>query len=593
MPSIPKKKPKLRKTFIPTSHKREKRQKNGTWLETHLWHAKRAHMALKWNFKLATHMNDKSHRAAYRFATERSLMHDASYHSSFKLTGTVTAIRNVMAKYADVDVSKNLSGSVCGSGLLYEAFPQGLLCPFTFHWIPALSTASETLSTDSERMESTHSALSTDSERMKSTHSALSTDSERMAALSTDSERMESTHSALSTDSERMESTHSALSTDSERIESTHSETMERSLIVWIHPSSKQQFTLLMSQSALKLEELSLQRFDFYGPRTTHILASTLRPTSPNREWDNLCAVRSSSSLTPGSVIGINVQDPRHVGIVKMQHREKHAVRNVDVASVSPPSLSFWTAFSDTHPTPATNPATVPILVIQRNAAKLQKYDKLGREVVGGLSVILPKAWAVHFWKQFIFAGMRPIGLTERSSLFFNAGIPDFPRDFPAAAVCRADAEEEGARERERWEKRPPGKRVNFAQHGVASPFCVDWGRVWMPPRGVLRRLDGAAWSDMRALAEPLLPPVDWDSAVLPVLVTLPTGTVASNARVVANGTLLGHVTTASYAFSTGHARAIATVFLNRVATLANAAVRVVNPTGESRDAVMELLAEF
>jgi len=43
-----------------------RRQKNGQWLETHLWFAKRFHMVLKDGFKLPKHSHDKTYRACYR-----------------------------------------------------------------------------------------------------------------------------------------------------------------------------------------------------------------------------------------------------------------------------------------------------------------------------------------------------------------------------------------------------------------------------------------------------------------------------------------------------------------------------------------------
>lgn len=43
-----------------------RRQKNGQWLETHVWFAKRFHMVLKDGYKLPKHSHDKTYRACYR-----------------------------------------------------------------------------------------------------------------------------------------------------------------------------------------------------------------------------------------------------------------------------------------------------------------------------------------------------------------------------------------------------------------------------------------------------------------------------------------------------------------------------------------------
>lgn len=43
-----------------------RRQKNGYWLETHVWFAKRFHMVLKDGYKLPKSSHDKTYRACYR-----------------------------------------------------------------------------------------------------------------------------------------------------------------------------------------------------------------------------------------------------------------------------------------------------------------------------------------------------------------------------------------------------------------------------------------------------------------------------------------------------------------------------------------------
>lgn len=43
-----------------------RRQKNGQWLETHVWFAKRFHMVLKDKYKLPKSSHDKTYRACYR-----------------------------------------------------------------------------------------------------------------------------------------------------------------------------------------------------------------------------------------------------------------------------------------------------------------------------------------------------------------------------------------------------------------------------------------------------------------------------------------------------------------------------------------------
>jgi hypothetical protein len=44
------------------------------WLETHIWHAKRFHMAQHWGYRLADFPNDKGWRACQRALTQYCIM---------------------------------------------------------------------------------------------------------------------------------------------------------------------------------------------------------------------------------------------------------------------------------------------------------------------------------------------------------------------------------------------------------------------------------------------------------------------------------------------------------------------------------------
>ncbi|KAJ2821286.1 Ribonucleases P/MRP protein subunit pop1, partial [Coemansia sp. 'formosensis'] len=54
----------------------ELRQTGKRWLETHVWHAKRMHMKEMWGVMVADSPNERSHRAAYRAAMEKTFVQD-------------------------------------------------------------------------------------------------------------------------------------------------------------------------------------------------------------------------------------------------------------------------------------------------------------------------------------------------------------------------------------------------------------------------------------------------------------------------------------------------------------------------------------
>ena len=55
------------------------------WLETHVWHTKRMHMAQRWGYLLPSNRNDLGVRAAHRAAATATALHDRSYAPPLRL----------------------------------------------------------------------------------------------------------------------------------------------------------------------------------------------------------------------------------------------------------------------------------------------------------------------------------------------------------------------------------------------------------------------------------------------------------------------------------------------------------------------------
>ena len=63
-----------------------RQKKHGTWMETHVWHAKRFHMGERWGVKYPTRCSDKSDRSTYRLVQRNSAcVMDRSYYTSFEI----------------------------------------------------------------------------------------------------------------------------------------------------------------------------------------------------------------------------------------------------------------------------------------------------------------------------------------------------------------------------------------------------------------------------------------------------------------------------------------------------------------------------
>lgn len=121
-------------------------------------------------------------------------------------------------------------------------------------------------------------------------------------------------------------------------------------------------------------------------------------------------------------------------------------------------------------------------MLIQRSveppASPSTSTNHLDSLTLHGWTLILPAGWAMPFFSSLTYTGTRVSGQRERAAQYFEASRPSFPRDYPATEAYNDYAEGREDEERERWERKPPAKRVNYAKLGIRSPFRPDWGVV-------------------------------------------------------------------------------------------------------------------
>ncbi|KAJ3300658.1 hypothetical protein HK104_008592 [Borealophlyctis nickersoniae] len=222
--------------------------------------------------------------------------------------------------------------------------------------------------------------------------------------------------------------------------------------------------------------------------------------------WNDLAYLRTSASLPPGVVIGLTVFDPRISFPPKMPRRvesvpeeadaviQQHlsqwpegvadsriwdpaVVKDVNAKKPSEKALNKRRALAlvpGTPLTPQKGDTRVPILLLQRNCLMQDSAGasrKESREFLSGWDVVVPKGWAMAFWKNFIFAGARVGGLRERHSFHFESGIPCFPYDFPETAASQEWWAQSRAAKQAVFDRTPKSKRPNFDKLRISSPF--------------------------------------------------------------------------------------------------------------------------
>lgn len=113
-----------------------RRQKNKSWLPTHVWHAKRAHMVTRWGFSVAQTPTEKCYRPTHRAHTQDgAIAWDASYFATLVLEAkTVDTLRAALQRLGADDAGGNRyqAGRRVWEGLL--SMSDAVLGPASVYW---------------------------------------------------------------------------------------------------------------------------------------------------------------------------------------------------------------------------------------------------------------------------------------------------------------------------------------------------------------------------------------------------------------------------------------------------------------------------
>ncbi|XP_032373912.1 ribonucleases P/MRP protein subunit POP1 isoform X1 [Etheostoma spectabile] len=121
-----------------------RRQRKNVWLETHIWHAKRFHMAKKWGYCLGDRPTYKCYRPSYRAMSSHCLLQDLSYYCCIELQGEEDKLLASLSQLCSKEAGPTFAAAVClsgrrqGSVVVYRAglYPSQPLGPVTFLWRP-------------------------------------------------------------------------------------------------------------------------------------------------------------------------------------------------------------------------------------------------------------------------------------------------------------------------------------------------------------------------------------------------------------------------------------------------------------------------
>ncbi|RPB27596.1 POPLD-domain-containing protein [Terfezia boudieri ATCC MYA-4762] len=434
-----------------TKTKFRKRQKEKTWLPTHVWHAKRAHMVNRWRYAITESPTEKSYRPTHRSCTLRgAVAWDHSYYGIILVKGKEKELAGMLQEIlgtedAELTAAKGAirKGRRSWRGWVFEkgGYPTKPIAPILLLWCrPSIKTASEP-----------------EYEKKKS----------------------------------------------------------HRSILIRVHPSAFFQLwmtILLVSKSypSITSEDLrfELGSLEVTGPAATNALLACLQPRekpassdTPEGVWESLRSLTNPSSLPPGAFLAFNIMDPRiafppRLPRLSEQEHEESTNKLFSVLSTwppdwtqSPPALfSREARLASAHAQDSqkkinqrkleampgqlpealsTDPYIPIILLINREPSVVPSHNKKfsvsTSNAIGSWTVILPWKWVLPVWYSLVnFPGVRFGGIRESNQIQYENAVGSFPDDFPGT---RAGLEEEGRKAAVReqiWEKRPKQKRTTW-----------------------------------------------------------------------------------------------------------------------------------
>ncbi|KAL7409931.1 ribonucleases P/MRP protein subunit POP1-domain-containing protein [Mrakia frigida] len=477
--------PKLKKsikTGLSRTDKLRRRQRSKMWLETHIWMAKRMHMVNTWGFRLAHRPTEKAFRPSHRAAMHGSILNDVSYFSLIELKGEEVALERVLRRVAgEVCWGKRFTpGSRLATTTLHlpSAYPLSLLCPATVLWCPPPPPpTSPTLPSTSASTSTNPLPSSSPLQRQIWIRFHPTSHAEVWGALRS---------SITSVLTEIRDERAAALAKGKGK-----GKGKQREVVV----EGEQEVEIEMSD---RREEVNA--FEIVGPKSGRVLKGALGGLIKAEEraemkkiWSELRDLKTSGSLPRGMVMGFKVYDPR---LSFPPTNAKPSDPKSDAAQSSAwehePSSDLarselWDAqirsdvgrnkfkkseldrrrqeigIPSTPLRPLVQDSRIPLLLIQHT---LSPPSSSSATSMHGFLLLLPSKWSQPFLTSLVFTGTRIGGIRERQSQAFESGAGAFPEDWAGTRASRRWWEEREEGLRERWMKKPPGKRENWGSCG-------------------------------------------------------------------------------------------------------------------------------
>ena len=486
--------------------KYKKRQLHKSWLPTHIWHAKRAHMSAPkeplWRFAIPIAPTNKCYRATHRAGSSSGCMAwDTSHMSMIGIEGAEASLiglmRAVGMEEAILTGKKYVrwrEGTRSWAGWLRERDgDQSWITKATICWCPAgKSVPGPTKEQKAEIEETLGSGHAPD---------AAGAQVENVLSIRAQPQR------------------------------SSKKKTTKRKVLIRVHPASFLQIweellkVAKIQRPPPSVEDLRFQigSIELIGPSSMEALAGVLHPVPSEKEsfpetsdvsttLTTLALINNTSSLPPNAIVPISVYDSRlfhPLRTVDLDQRNSMDEALTTVLSTWPfdnhaPVSSIF-EFNDRQiashlPTQKTinrrkgdaSPGSYPKPIVTDPpipALLLASRPHLDQKQQGTLTLLLPWKCVLPTWYSLMHyplsVGGNPRfgGLDQKRQICFERGEPWFPGDFPGTKAGWEWELRERARRKEEWERRPRGRRIGWGSVDLGSgrkgEIGVGWGCDW------------------------------------------------------------------------------------------------------------------
>lgn len=471
---------KVKKNMLSTAPlapaKFRKRQVHKTWLPTHIYHAKRAHMTPPreplWRFSIPLTSTAKSYRPTHRANQERgAIAWDTSYMSCISLEGAEQSIQSLL-KALNVGGPGDLTapwalkgqrwrnGTRTWQGWLYERdmYPFKPIAPVTIIW--------------------------------------------RIEGLSY-------TQPGLF---------------DVNATKSTAAKKERRQAVIRVHPSAFlqlwEQVTRLakIQKPQVVAEDLrfELGSIEIAGPGATEALHGALWPTNTENTqpcgdtvegvWKALAGVTNAAVLPTNALLSLDISDPRlhhppRTIDAPSEEDQKDLYRVLadwpcESALTSPGifdrkrrlaasrALSSQKAINrrkalaapGSYPDPLPQDPRIPVLLFPMSDLSVDKRKHATWVVLLPWKAV-PAVWQSIMYYPLSTGGQVKLGgLREKRQVTFENGVPWFPGDYPGTHAGQAWEALESERRRKEWERRPKGKRVEWSSIAIGPGRAGEIG---------------------------------------------------------------------------------------------------------------------